>query len=709
MAEFSRRIFLVAGGAAAGGLVLGFAGLAVSRRAPDALTDRQGALNAWVALTPDGIVTIRVNASEMGQGAQTGLAQIVADEMDADWARVRVEMAPVIAAYMIKDGGYYTGGSSSIRPQFEMFARAGATARAMLIAAAAKRWGVSEKSCTAKTGIVAHGPSGRTLRFGELARDAAGLAVPDTVSLKPRDARTLIGKPVPRLDIPAKVDGRALYGIDVKLDGMLIATLAQCPMLGGTLIAVDETPALAVKGVHQVVKLDDAVSVVARNFWAAKKGLNALAPQWSPPANMIASDAAMFAELRAQVGAEGSQIVAPRSVDKPALKARVDAALAAASRVIEAEYTGPLLAHAAMEPMNATAHVTQAACELWAPMQAQSDMRRDVGAALGIAESAVTLHTTLLGGGFGRRLETDYGVQAARVAKAVGRPVKLIWTREEDMTHDFYRPACAARLRAAQGADGMITAIAVQSASTNDRIFGGLVRSDYAIGDIAVVCNNVASQARRGAWRSVDASISIFFLESLIDEAAHAHGIDPCDYRRRLLKNSPRGLRVLEAAAEMANWGRQAAGRHQGIAYFGAPDWGTAVCEIVELSVDAKNRITLHKVFCAIDPGTAINPGAVAAQAQGGITMGLSAALGEAITLKNGRVEQTNFDSYKILPLSAAPEIEVRVLGTADAAIGGVGEPPVPPAAPALVNAVFAASGQRIRTLPLSRHGFSIR
>lgn len=706
MTELTRRIILIGGTAAAGGLALGIAGLKMEGRPTPA--SGPDAINAWVALAPDGTVTIRVNASEMGQGAQTGLAQIVADEMDAEWASVRVEMAPVTDAYMVKDGGYYTGGSSSIRPQFPMFAKAGATARAMLIAAAAKRWNVPATACMAKNGIVYHTAGGRSLSYGALAGDAAAVPVRDDVPLKPKSARTLIGKSVPRLDIPAKVDGSAIYGIDVTIDGMLVATMAQCPVFGGTLASVDEAPALAIKGVEQVVKLETAVAVVARNFWAAKRGLDALVPQWTLPKNVVADDEAMFADLRRRIGGDGAAIVAPRSVDKKALRTRVDAALASAPHVLEAEYSAPLLAHAAMEPMNATAHVTASGCELWAPMQDQGDMRTAVAKALGIPEADVTLRTTLLGGGFGRRLKTDYGVFAARVAKAVGRPVKLIWTREEDITHDFYRPACAARLRAALDAGGMITAIDASSASTNDRIFGGMVRTDYAIADIAVTCNEVASAIPRGAWRSVDASIDIFFLESLIDEAAHAYGIDPLVYRRRLLKNHPRGQRVLEAAAEMANWGHPPAGRYQGLAYFGTPAWDTAVCEIVELSIDREKRITLHRVFCAIDPGTAVNPGAVTAQAQGAIAMGLSAALGEAITVKDGRVEQTNFDRYRILRMKAAPAIEVRVLESEGAPIGGVGEPPVPPAAPALANAIFAATGTRIRSLPTSRQGFSI-
>jgi isoquinoline 1-oxidoreductase beta subunit len=698
----SRRIVLLGGGVA--GLVLGIGAFAARSPKRD-----DGRINAWVALAPDGIVTVRVNASDLGQGAQTGIAQIVADEMDADWAKVRIEMAPVTDGYMVMDGDdYYTGGSSSIRAQWGMFAKAGATARAMLIAAAAKRWNVLPDACSASAGVVTHRASGRTIAYGALASDAAQIGVPEKMALKAKSARTLIGRPLPRRDIPEKVDGRAIYGIDLKRDGMLIATVLQCPVFGGTLGHVDEKPALAVRGALHVVRLDNAVAVVARNFWAAKKGLQALSPQWTLPAVRVASEDAMMAALRANIGGAHSEIIAPSHVDKTALEARVTGALKGAVQLVEAEYSAPLLAHAPMEPMNATAHVTDGACEMWAPMQAQHDMRDALAKALHLSKDAITLHTTLVGGGFGRRLETDYGVQAALISQAVKKPVKLIWTREEDFAHDFYRPACVTRFKAALDGHGTIRAIEARGAATNDRIFGGLVRLDYAIPDVLVRFTNVSLPLAHGAWRSVDASINGFFVESLVDEAAHAARTDPLLYRRALLAHDRRGLRVLDTAAAMANWGHAPPGRFQGIAYFGAPDWGTAVCEIVELSVDAKRKVTLHKAWCAIDPGEVVNPGAVAAQAEGGMLMGLSAALAEKVTIRDGRAVESNFDSYRLLSLRAAPDVEVRVLESAGVPPGGAGEPPVPPAAAALANAIFAATGERVRALPLSRHGYSV-
>jgi isoquinoline 1-oxidoreductase beta subunit len=360
-----------------------------------------------------------------------------------------------------------------------------------------------------------------------------------------------------------------------------------------------------------------------------------------------------------------------------------------------------------MEPMNATAHVHDGVCEIWVPTQVPGDMRADLAKALSLPESAVTVHLTAVGGGFGRRLQTDYGIFAARASKALGIPVKLIWTREEDMTHDFYRPASVGRLRAVLNEDKTIRALDYSGATSNDTAVGGFAHN-YAYGDVVVRQMRTALRFPIGAWRSVDPSITIFFIEAFVDEIAHGEGLDPLAYRRTLLAGNPRGLRVLDAAAAMANWGHAPAGRAQGVAFFNHVSWGTAVAEIVELSVDAQNHVTLHKVCCAIDPGLAINPDQVTAQAQGGIVMGLSAALGEAVSLRDGRVEQTNFDTYPILRLASVPEIDIRVLQTEGAPAGGCGEPPVPPVAPALVNAIFAATGKRIRTLPLAASGFTV-
>ena len=700
-----RRILLLSGTAAASALVLGIAARGRDNRHADAPDD--GELGAWLRIDANGRVTVRVNSVEMGQGAQTGLAQIVCEELDGDWNKVHVEMAPVTETYFVKRGEYFTGGSSSIRPQFELFRNIGATARAMLIAAAAKQWQVAAESCTARNGAVLHVASKRTANYGALAGSAARMPLPHSVQLKEPAVWTLIGKSPPRIDLPRKVTGEAIYGIDVKRPGMRVAAIRQCPYFSGKLEAVDEAPAHAIKGVRQVVKLADAVAVVGDNYWAAKKGCDALLPNWTKPANAIASDPAMMSSLRTAIGAAGSMIATKGDGGREAVIARVERAMASAPKVVEAEYQLPLLAHAAMEPMNATAEVGPGRCELWLPTQVQSGVRAAVASALTLSKDAVVVNTTQLGGGFGRRLETDYAVQAALIARDVGRPVKLIWSREEDLTHDFYRPACVGRMKAALDDQQRIVALDYSGATTNDVATGGML-GNYEIADIVVRQKNVALPLTIGAWRSVDPSITIFLLESLIDEIAHGVGIDALAYRRTLLKSQPRELRVLEKVAELAKWGHAPAGRFHGLAYFGSTYWGTAVAEIVELSLDARNKITLHKVYCAIDPGTAINPAQVAAQAQGGIVMGLSAALGEAITVKDGQAEQKNFNAYSILRFAEAPQIVVSVLESDGVAPGGVGEPPVPPAAPALANAVFAATGKRVRTLPLAKSGFSV-
>ncbi|HEY2035075.1 MAG TPA: molybdopterin cofactor-binding domain-containing protein [Rhizomicrobium sp.] len=696
----SRRIFLITGSAAGAGLMLGIAGCARKTAPP---TQK---LNQWISIAPDGITTIRVNASDIGQGAQTGLAQIVADELDADWSKVRVEMAPVTDAY-IADGNYFTGGSSSIHDRFTTFAQAGAVANHLLLAAAAQHWGVDRDTCWTENGFVYHPDKKQKRSYGSLVSKAVHMAFPNEVDLKERKDRKLIGKPIPRLDIPQKVTGEAIYGIDVKVPGMLVATLAQCPFFGGKLASVDEKPAMAVKGVKHVAKFDNFVVVAGTSFHAAKKGLDALSPQWTKPADAIVSNDTVRNTLRANIGAADSSAVVLPGKDKAKTVAAVNAAMASGAKVYGADYQVQLLSHAPMEPMNATAHVTATSCEMWVPTQVPGDMRDALVKELKLPKDAVTVHLTHVGGGFGRRLETDYGILAAKASKALGAPVKLIWTREEDMTHDVYRPASLCKLRAALNEDKTIRALDYTGATSNDRALGGIAWN-YPYGDVVLRQKNTKLQFPVGSWRSVDPGITTFFIESLVDEIAHGEGHDPLDYRRTLLAKNSRGLRVLNAAALMADWGNAPPGHHQGIAYFDQHSWGTAVAQVIELSVNKQNKITLHKVCCSIDPGLAVNPDQIKAQAEGGIIMGLSAALAEQITLKDGAVEQKNFDTYPVLRLKSIPEIEVLVMETEDAPAGGVGEPPVPPVAPALANAIFAATGKRVRALPFVNSGFTV-
>src|SRR5262245_13289614 len=441
--SLSRRSFLIPAGGAGAGLVLGFS-VAACQKKP-ATPQGTGELNAWLSIAPDSTVTIRVTNIDMGQGAQTGLAQSLSEELAADWSRIRVEMAPVSDPYLGKDGDdYYTGGSGSIRRHFDDFRPAGAAARAMLIAAAAELWGVAPSSCSAENCAVTHAASRQTLSYGDLAEAAARQPVPADVPLKPRSSWSFIGKPIPRLDLHDKVNGRAVYGIDTQVPSALVATLAQCPYFEGTLKDVDEKPALAVAGVRQVVKLDNAVAVVAADFWTAKKGLDALAPAWTRPDAPVASDAAMFARLRSEIGAADSTVATFPPEEDVALR-RVAAAFSSAHRTIEAEYQMPLLSHSPIEPMNAIAHVSAGRCELWAPMQDQGSMRDALAKALQIPKHAVVLHSTTIGGGLGRRLQTDYGVLAARVAERGGQAVEAVWNREEEITTGFSRAASCER------------------------------------------------------------------------------------------------------------------------------------------------------------------------------------------------------------------------------------------------------------------------
>jgi isoquinoline 1-oxidoreductase beta subunit len=540
-----------------------------------------------------------------------------------------------------------------------------------------------------------------------LVEAACRLPLPTEVVLKPRSAWRLIGKSLPRLDIAAKVNGSAIYGIDVKIPGMLIASIAQCPVFGGRLRSLDDAPALALSGVRKVVQLEHAVAVVATSYWAAHKGLAALNPVWDEGTAATLTSAALSQQLHRALTAPGTPY-APRDRDANQLRTANDRAFAGAARHIEATYEAPLLAHATLEPMNATAWVNGAGAELWVPTQVQMQMRRDVAAALSIDESAVTVHTTQVGGGFGRRLETDYGVQAAKIAQRAEVPVKLVWSREEDTQHDFYRPAAVARLRAAISKDNKLVALRADTAALNDdEPLGGLTDVPYRIPNYLVTWSSVASAVTTGAWRSVDHSQNSFFFECFVDELAHELGSDPLTFRRSMLAKQSRALRVLDLAADCSDWHTPlAADHHRGIAL--VVRGNTIVAEVVELSISAGRALRVQRVTCVVDCGIAVNPNNVRAQFEGGVMFGLTAALGGKITLNRGRVEQANFNDYPLLTIAQTPHIDVHIVDTeADVTEPtGCGEPPVPPVAPALANAIFAATGQRLRSLPVRDSGF---
>ncbi|HWF00912.1 MAG TPA: molybdopterin cofactor-binding domain-containing protein [Caulobacteraceae bacterium] len=649
-------------------------------------------LSPWISIAPDGKVTLFTTVSEMGQGARTGQAQILADELDVALEQVSVEMGEDADPFRL-DGRLSTGGSSSIRLRFQILRLAGATARAQLSAAAAKRWEARAADCVARDGCVTHVSTGAVLNYGELAAEAAAIVPPDHPPLKaPADWRH-IGKPIQDLDIADRTTGKARYGIDVHRPGMVRATIIQAPVFKAELSDVDEAPALAVPGVLKVVRLPGAVAVVARSTYAAFKGALALRPKWSTPDGEPFTLGALGPAFDAAV-ADAIAKAAPAPLTAPA-----------GGRLLEATYEVPFLAHAPIEPMNATAQVTADKVELWAPAQSVTSTRNAVARALGRPIDQVRLHVTRIGGGFGRRLQSDFAVQAARIAAAIDGPVQLVWRREEDFTHDFYRPAARIRYRGALGADGLLTGFDMLGAAANE-----LVDSHDGPEPYAIAAASTQGSARvgvpTGPWRSVDASITGFMRESFVDECAHAAGKDPLDYRRALIGQNARARRVLDAAAEAIGWGvarKPAVG--VGLSLF--EGWDTLVAHAVEVEV-VDRRIVVRRLVVAGDPGIAVNPRLVKAQLEGASMIGLSAALMETMSFEGGAAAKKNFDVYKVLRNRQSPTVEVILFNSPQAKVGGVGEPATPGAMAALANAVFAATGERVRTLPLASAGFTV-
>ncbi len=714
-----RRDFLKVGAATGGGLVIGFHLPVVAGAAEQAAGPAK--LNAYVKVGTDSRVTFVCGQVEMGQGVHNGLAMLVAEELEVDLRNVRIEQGGIDPAFgnpryigFKAVGGFQaTGGSSSIRNFGTKVRHAGAAARFMLISAGAERMQVLRSECVAENGQVVHKPSGRKVSYGAVANDAARQVAPDQPVLKQPSEFKIIGKATPRQDIPLKVTGRAVYGLDVKRPGMLTATVARCPVFGGKVRSFNAEQALKVPGVKKVVQISSGVAVVADSFWAAKKGREALQVTWDegPLAKVSSPDMYRnWAEL-AKTPAAAERLKTGDAAD----------ALAKGAKRVEAAYELPFLAHACMEPMNATAHFKGDSCEIWAPTQAQSWNQHAVAQATGIPPKAVTIHTTYLGGGFGRRLESDYAVEAAETSRAAGNvPVKVVWTREDDIQHDFYRPASHNVLQAALGADGMPTAWRHRIVGTSIlqyfKTFGHFLRKDghdptstqgagdyfpYDIPNVLVDYINNNPGVPSGFWRSVGNTQNGFILESFVDELAHAAGKDPYQYRRQLF-NKPHAARlrgVLDLAAEKAGWGKPLpAGVHRGIAAHFA--YGGYCAQVAEVSVARDGTVKVHRVVAAIDSGWVVNPNTVAAQIESGIYYGMNATLYGEITLRNGRVEQSNFDSYKMARMDEMPKVEVHILeGKGEQ--GGAGEPGTPPIAPAVCNAIFAATGKRIRKLPI--------
>ena len=702
-----RRTLLKAGAIAGGGF---FIGINLAGHSPEALADadpKSFSPSAWIKIGSDDSVTIIVAKSEMGQGVMTSMPMLIAEELEADWSKVRIETAPANRVYAEPERGtQFTGGSRSVRKSWDQLRRVGAAAREMLIAAAAQEWQVSPQSCRAEKGVVVHEASGRRLSYGALAEAAAKLPVPDKPALKDPKDFTIIGKPIARLDTPSKVDGSGVFGIDVKVPKMLHATVLQCPVFGGKVATFNADKAMAVKGVRQVVEIDNALAVVADSFWSAKLGRDALEVKWDEGklAGLNSADISRaFVEAAKQQG-----LVARNEGDAAS-------ALSAAPKRIDAVYEVPYLAHATMEPMSCTAEVRLDGADVWAGTQSQTGTQFTTAKHTSLPPEAVAVHTTLLGGGFGRRFEQDFIAQTVQIAKAVEVPVKVIWTREEDMQHDFYRPATYNRLSAALDDQGRVVAWshrlvapsifarAMPSRLGKDgmdaQAIEGAANLPYDIANIQVDWVKYEPGIPVGFWRSVGSSQNAFITECFVDELAHAAGKDPFEFRRSMLAKAPRQKAVLELAAAKAGWGGPLPeGHFRGIAVHEA--FASYVAEVAEVSVSNKGEVKVHRVVCALDCGMYVNPDTVAAQMEGGIVYGLTAALKGRITIKNGRVEQSNFDDYPMLRMEEMPKIEVHILSSSEAP-GGVGEPGTPPIAPAVVNAIFAATGKRIRTLPI--------
>ena len=702
----NRREFLKKTAAGGTALVIGFY-LPKKFEALAAGPPEPAALNAWVRIAGDNTVTVLIDKSEMGQGVVTSLAMLLAEELEFDWNKVKTEFAPAAPPYFNPIFGMQgTGGSTSIRASWGPLTKAGAAAREMLLAAAAKQWGVETSTCRAENGAVVHPPTKKTLTYGALVEEAAKLPVPANPKLKdPKDYK-YIGKPVKRLDSPDKVRGRAEFGIDVRLPKIQHAVVARCPVIGGKVKSFDGTKAKAVRGVKQVVQISRGVAVVADNTWSAMEGRRALQIEWDEGPNAAVSSASirkLYLERAEQPGA-----IARKDGD-------VEAALAGAAKKVEAAYEVPFLAHATMEPMNCAADVRADGCDVYAPTQFQTVNQITAAKIAGLKPEQVRIHTTYLGGGFGRRAEQDFVIEAVEISKAVGAPVQLTWSREDDIQQDFYRPAVYTKLVAGLDADGWPVAwkSRIVSPSIMTRFFPGSVKngidessvegqanSKYGIPNFLVEYALTETGIPVGFWRSVGNSQNGYITECFVEELARASGKDPLEFRRKLLANAPRHRGVLELAAEKAGWGKPLpSGRTRGIAV--VESFGSYVAEVAEVSINrSSGEVRVHRVVCAVDCGRHVNPDTIAAQMEGGIVFGLTAALKGQITIDKGRVEQSNFNDYEMLRLNEMPNVEVHIVPSNEAP-GGIGEPGTPPIAPAVCNAIFAATGKPIRRLPI--------
>ena len=700
--SLTRRFFLKKSALTFTGLIIGFTYEPESSLAVK--VENAEELGIWIRIAPDGSTTLIVPSSEMGQGVNTSLSMILAEELEADWQSVKTETAPVNSKYINPESnsGQMTAGSSSVKGFWNPLRKAGAAVRLMLQKAAAQKWEIPIEECVAKSGYIYRKNSSQKLSYGELAEAAGKIDIPSDPPLKNSKDYNLVGKSIKRIDIPSKTNGSAQFGIDVRLPEMMYATIRQSPVFGGEVLSYDEDAAKSIRGVKKVILIPNGIAVIADNTWRAKRGMEVLNLKFHGGKT---------------IGLESQQ------VQKELLKALDDEGKTQieANQVLDLEYEVPFLAHAPLEPMNCTANVTDNFCEVWVPTQSQGGCMDAAKEITELDEEQIQIHTTYLGGGFGRRGETDFVKQSLILAKALGKPIKVTWMREEDMQHDFYRPASMSRFQIGLNKDGFPISWNNQLASPSilKRFFApmawfnidplsteGADEIPYAIDDFNLDYTEVDSGVPVGFWHSVGSSFNAFFTESAIDEAAHLAQQDQFDYRMKLLAGKHRFQKVLEKVTRVSKWGRRLPKGH-GLGISINKTRGSIAGAVIEVSTDVNGMLNLNKAWIAIDCGKVINPNTVRAQMEGGFTFGLSATLGEEITLKDGRVEQSNFHDYSILRLKGSPEISVEIIESGNE-IGGVGEVAVPLAAPALTNAIFSSSGRRIRSLPLSKHGIKI-
>jgi isoquinoline 1-oxidoreductase beta subunit len=705
---WTRRALLKAGALAGGGFLL-HAHLPGAAAAP-AVPAR---FNAWLRITPDDEVSIIVSQAEMGQGISTTLPAVLAEELRADWSRVRLETSPADPAYRNpRIQWQFTGNSESTSSFFELMRTMGASAREMLISAAAHRWAVPADECHAELGRIVHAASGRSLRFGDVAAAAARLTAPDHPPLTPRGQWRLIGKPLPRVDNPAKIDGTAIFGLDFTVPGMVHAAVRQPPAFGGKLQRYDAAAVGRRPGVIAVVPVGDGVAVVARTYWQARQALEALPAVFEDgPAGRVDTDGILRIYRDAMTGGDPWVQVHPGKPEAAAVPA-----------ALTAEYQSQFLAHATMEPMNATARVDATGCDVWAPTQGQELAQIVASKVLGLPQDKVRIHRTLLGGGFGRRLLADFVVQAVVLARAVGRPVKVVWSREDDMQHDFYRPAVLHQLRAAVGRDGELVEIAHRLVSPSilhlasppsvtdtfdPSCVEGLAEPQYELPSWKVEFKLIKVPVPTSVLRTTGYGPNLFALESFLDEIAHRQGRDPLAVRRALVRGDARAQRVLDTVAERSGWGRPPPpGHHRGVAF--ARAFGSYLAHVVELSVSADQAVTIHRIVAALDPGIVLDPEITRNAIEGGTAWGLSCAFKSEITFAQGRAVQSNWHDYGVLRMPEMPPVEVHLVESGVTPLGGTGEIGPVTVIPALTNALFAATGRRVRSLPLSRHGLRL-